>query len=206
MLSSPLKRSVLRRMHNFGLNSSDVIRKIRKMSERPTFTSASHSTDMTHLRVIIIMHVMSLISPRTAVLIKPRNVSSHQTRWWFSSEIKTERVSVSLLFAGDQTLRVRLHQTIYSVDSSTATWETESAGKPVPTSANIWALVLRRRAALASLLAHVLLLLVSREEHSSHFLFKLKHPSYFICENHSNNISDLHERQQADIRKLITGM
>lgn len=133
------------------------------------------------------MHVMSLISPRTAVLIKPRNVSSHQTRWWFSSEIKTERVSVSLLFAGDQTLRVRLHQTIYSVDSSTATWETESAGKPVPTSANIWALVLRRRAALASLLARVLLLLVSSEEHSSHFLFKLKHPSYFICENHSNS-------------------
>lgn len=99
------------------------------------------------------MNVMSLISVKTAVLIKPRNVSSHQTRWRSSSEIKTERVSVSLLFAGDQTLRVRLQQTIYSVDSSTATWEAESAGKPMPTSANIWELVLRRSAALASLLA-----------------------------------------------------
>lgn len=65
MFSSPLKRSVLHRIQNFDLNSSDVIRKFRKMSERPRFTSASHSTDMTHLRVIIIMNVMSLISLRT---------------------------------------------------------------------------------------------------------------------------------------------
>lgn len=156
------------------------------------------------------MNVMSLISVKNAVLIKPRNVSSHQTRWRSSSEIKTERVSVSLLFAGDQTLRVRLQQTIYSVDSSTATWEAESAGKPMPTSANIWELVLRRSAALASLLARCCLcftLIGFKGGHSSHFLFKLKHPSDFISENHNNIISDLHERQQADdIRKLITVM
>lgn len=187
------------------------------MSKRPTFTSATRTTDMTHLRVIIITNVMSPIPLRAPFQSKLLRSSSlvmfpHIKRGDSPEEIKTEPVSVSLLFAGDQTLRVRLQQTIYSTDSSTATWEKERAGKPMPTSANIWEPVLSRSAALASPLARFCLYfsLIGFKggflQHSSHFLFKLKHPSYFISENHNNSISDLHEWHRADIRKLITVM
>lgn len=90
---------------------------------------------------------------KTAVLIKlhenRHNISSHQTRWW--SSLLKSKLSVwafSLLFDGDQTLAEFAYNSLFTAlnraDSSTATWERNT----MPTSANIWEIVLSRSAGI----------------------------------------------------------
>lgn len=118
--------SVLLRIQHFNLNLSDVIRKFWKCAKdewaayiRVCLTQYRHDAFKSNYHPECNESDLSekAFSGKSAALIRPRNVSSHQTRWQSSSEIKTERVSVSLLFDGDQTRSVRLQQTIYGAEA-----------------------------------------------------------------------------------------